>query len=342
LVIVRVPATITKENRQSPRGYISGTTMHSVSTKAYFEDIDFHIVQELLKARESVKICVAWISWNKYSPIFDQLTNRDVIVEVIYNDDFINQKNFHPPSHKTSLYPVKARGSALMHNKFCIVDDSIIITGSFNWSRNARRHFENLVIIENDIKLVKKFIFEYQDLKNYFSDYAQQNKIQCLYQSDDHFRQCRAGSYNLGVLGHESGKYDESLIEVWNVCLLHEHGTFVGEYHENHLHSYLGLKDEPIYDDDLEYDRDAMYSELKQEYQQITDIKNHFLNRSEYPIHAIGVVSILNENEHLEWGEEQEFAIHISWRDMYYRKVVSDIIYDDGYGFISSIINKHR
>ncbi|WP_230845186.1 hypothetical protein, partial [Vibrio harveyi] len=69
--------------------------MYSVRTRAYFEEIDFHIKQELLNARESVKVCVAWISWRKYTPIFNQLTKKGVKVEVIYNDDFINKKNFH-------------------------------------------------------------------------------------------------------------------------------------------------------------------------------------------------------------------------------------------------------
>jgi hypothetical protein len=293
-----------------------------------------------MNAKESVKICVAWINWQNYSPIFDQLTSKEIIVEIIYNDDFINRRNFHAPSHKTTLYPVKARGKALMHNKFCIIDDSIILTGSFNWSENARRHFENIVVIENDLKLVKKFLTEFQDLKNYFSDFAQKNKIQCLYEEDD--RRCRAASYNLGVLGYESGKYDESLIDIWNVCLKHEHGTFLGEYHETHLHAYLGLKDAPDYDQDFEYDKDSMRREINQEFNQINAIRNHFIYRSKYPIHAIGVVSLLNENEHLKWGEQQEFGINIFWRDMYYRKVVPDIIYDDGYGFVHHIISKHR
>ena len=313
--------------------------MRTVSTKAYFEDIGFHIVQELMRARESVKICVAWISWLKYAPIFDQLTRKGIIVEVIYNDDFINKNNFHPPSAETSLYPVSARGNAIMHNKFCIIDDSTILTGSFNWSKNARRHFENIVVIENDLKLVKKFITEYQDLKNYFSDFAQNNKIQCLHY--ENFRRCRSASYNLGVLGHESGKYDDSVIEIWNVCLGHEHGTLLGEYHENHLHTYLGLNDAPDYGDDLEYDKDSMRSEINHEFNQIEEIRNHFISRSKHPIHAIGVVSMLNENEHIEWGEEQKFGINVFWRDMFYRKVVPDIIYDDGYGFINSIINSH-
>jgi len=314
--------------------------MLTVSTKAYFEEIDFHIVQELLRATKSVKICVAWISWNKYSSVFDKLTRRGISVEVIFNDDHINKKNFIPPTHSTILYPVKARGSALMHNKFCIIDDSTIITGSFNWSRNAIRHFENLVVIENDFRLIKSFLTEFQDLKNYFSDYAQQTKIQCLYESEDSGRRCRSASYNLGIMGHENGKYDESLIDVWNICRLHGHCSFLGEYHEQYLQTYLGLKDSPIYDDGYEYDQSTMYDELKQESKQITNIHNHFINRSNHPIHAIGYVSILNQNEHLEWNHEPEFGINIIWRDMFYRKKIPDIIYDD-YGHMSQIINKH-
>ncbi len=253
--------------------------MHTTSTNAYFEDIGFHVVQELMKAKESVKICVAWISWAKYSPVFDRLTQRGIKVEVIYNDDVINRNNFKPPSSLTSLYPVKARSNALMHNKFCIIDDSTLITGSFNWSENARRHFENLVVIENDFKLIKKFLSEFQDLKNYFSDFAQKNKIRCLFH--ENISQCRAASYNLGVLGHESGKYDDSIIGIWNVCLGHEHGTFLGEHHENHLHSYLGLKEVPDDDYDAIYDKNAMLSELDKEFRRIADIRNHFISRNQ-------------------------------------------------------------
>jgi hypothetical protein len=311
-----------------------------VSTNAYFENIGFHIERELTKAKESVKICVAWINWSKYSKIFDLLTRKGIIVEVIYNDDYINTNNFIPPSSSTLLYPVKARGGALMHNKFCIIDDSTLITGSFNWSQSAGRHFENLVVIENDFKLVKKFLTEFIDLKNYFSEFAQKNRIRCHF--FENFSQCRAASFNLGVLGHESGKYDSSLIEIWNVCLHHEHGTFLGEYHENHLHSYLGLKHEIDDERDYVYDKNTMLSELDQEFRQIAEIRHHFISRGNQPIHAFGMVSILNQNEHIEWGEEQEFGINISWRDMYYRKVVPDLLYDDGFGFISSIIDKHR
>jgi len=37
---------------------------------------------------------------------------------------------------------------AHMHNKFCVIDDKIIITGSFNWTASAvDRNNENLTVL---------------------------------------------------------------------------------------------------------------------------------------------------------------------------------------------------
>lgn len=312
-----------------------------ITTKAYFEEIDFHIIQELMKAKESIKICVAWISWSKYSPIFDKLTSRGIKVEVMYNHDDINKKYFHQPNNKTILYAIKGRYLALMHNKFCIIDDSIILTGSFNWSRNARNHFENIVIIKNDFRLIKEFLTEYRDLISYFYNYSSQPKVKCAYEYDN-YKQCGCNSYNLGVMGHESGRYDESLISIWNICLRHEHTTLLGEYHEQYLQTYLGLRDAPIYDDGTTYDKNTMHEEINQEFNQINEIYNHFLHRNPHQIHAVGYVSLLNENEHLEWGHEQEYGIKIFWRDMCYRKIIPETINDDYDWIINKIINTHQ
>jgi cardiolipin hydrolase len=46
-----------------------------------------------------------------------------------------------------------------MHNKFAIIDELVLVTGSFNWTDNAvKSNKENLVIMDN-----KKFILDYQN-----------------------------------------------------------------------------------------------------------------------------------------------------------------------------------
>ncbi|PHP91278.1 hypothetical protein CBF17_024185, partial [Pantoea agglomerans] len=51
-----------------------------------------------------------------------------------------------------------------MHHNFCIIDDATLITGSYNWSSSAAYHYENIVIIKNDFKLIRQFKHEFTDL----------------------------------------------------------------------------------------------------------------------------------------------------------------------------------
>ncbi len=58
--------------------------------------------------------------------------------------------------------PVKViSGKGLMHNKFCVIDGAVVITGSFNWTRRAdTENDENLLIINSEeiaAKYKKKF-----------------------------------------------------------------------------------------------------------------------------------------------------------------------------------------
>lgn len=312
----------------------------AISNISHFEDIGFHLKNELRKAKHSVKICVAWISWSDYNQVFNDLARKGVKVEILYNDDYLNKRNFISHDYEVRLYPVRARFGSLMHNKFCIIDNKIIITGSFNWSRKAYSHFENIVIIKNDFKLAKSFLHEFEDLKNYFYDYSQQKKILCGSFEDTN---CRSSSFNLGILGAESGLYEESLVDIWNVCLRHAHITFLGEQHEQHLHSYLWLKIEEWDNFNESYDMEAMLDDFQNERNQIKSIQNYLEDRNGYSIkiHAIGFIKLENPNEHIEWGEDPQYIVDIVWRDMYYRKSIPDIMYN-GFYDIDCIVRRHH
>ena len=56
----------------------------------------------------------------------------------------------------------------LMHNKFAVIDNSVVITGSFNWSNQAVNYNqENILIIENKI-LAERYSNEFNKLWNKF------------------------------------------------------------------------------------------------------------------------------------------------------------------------------
>jgi len=57
------------------------------------------------------------------------------------------------------------RHYAIMHDKYLIVDDSTVETGSFNYTANAEKHnAENVIVIRNNKKLAKEFINNWQKL----------------------------------------------------------------------------------------------------------------------------------------------------------------------------------
>ena len=53
-------------------------------------------------------------------------------------------------------------GKGLMHNKFCVIDDKTLITGSYNWTNSADlMNDENVVIIESE-KIARVFRVQFE------------------------------------------------------------------------------------------------------------------------------------------------------------------------------------
>jgi hypothetical protein len=57
-----------------------------------------------------------------------------------------------------------------MHNKSFIIDNSILITGSYNWTRKAKSNHENILVIEDEENLILDFNQEFDKIINkYFN-----------------------------------------------------------------------------------------------------------------------------------------------------------------------------
>jgi hypothetical protein len=56
----------------------------------------------------------------------------------------------------------KRKKSAIMHNKFCVIDGATVITGSYNWSKQAQENWENITIIGDHPELARQFLLEFE------------------------------------------------------------------------------------------------------------------------------------------------------------------------------------
>src|SRR5690606_40429761 len=67
-----------------------------------------------------------------------------------------------------------------MHNKFCIVDDFAVITGSYNWTFKARLNDENIIIIKNQPTVISQFNNKVESIKPQYGFAIKGNEVQLL------------------------------------------------------------------------------------------------------------------------------------------------------------------
>ena len=119
-------------------------------TQAYFSQIKNTIIQYINTSVSDIYIAVAWFTHRDLFQAVISALDRRVRVSIILIDDIIN---CGPNGLDFSFY-INKGGSIrfmdtrklLMHNKFCLFDNSILVTGSYNWTYSAElRNAENII-----------------------------------------------------------------------------------------------------------------------------------------------------------------------------------------------------
>lgn len=77
--------------------------------------------------------------------------DRGIQVLVVFESSQISQYSEYQKLSDYGISAKKDSNPSLMHNKVMIVDGHIVITGSYNWSKNAEeRNNENLIVIKSE------------------------------------------------------------------------------------------------------------------------------------------------------------------------------------------------
>ncbi|AXP38533.1 TPA: phospholipase D-like domain-containing protein [Haemophilus influenzae] len=144
-------------------------------TEALFSNIAARISTELSQAESSIYIAVAWLTNRDLFDILVYKAKSGVTVQLLLSNDEINQNSVLDFSclkiGNSVAYLVGDGKSDLMHNKFCVIDRCVVITGSYNWSYKAEKNnHENIVITTNDFELADQFIIQFKKIRdNYFA-----------------------------------------------------------------------------------------------------------------------------------------------------------------------------
>lgn len=135
-----------------------------VVNQAHFENIQNQILKALNDAKVSIRVVMAWFTNEK---LFNKLLEKHsegLDVQVAIYDDGVNKK--HGVDVTQLPYKLIKRGQrgGLMHDKFCVIDNQVVITGSYNWTDNAEFRNDENITVEKDPDQATKFSVEYRRL----------------------------------------------------------------------------------------------------------------------------------------------------------------------------------
>lgn len=118
------------------------------------------IVNAIEGAKESIYVMAYYIT---QPPIVDALIKAHVAgvkVEIVMDRTQEKSRYSGLPQLKKSGIPcyIDTKGIRIQHNKVMIIDNELLLTGSYNWSRSAEiRNAENLLFIKHSPLLITKY-----------------------------------------------------------------------------------------------------------------------------------------------------------------------------------------
>lgn len=139
---------------------------------AYFSDIHKVIIQNIKNAKKMILIAVAWFSDKDiYNALLEKKQKSNIQIRIILANHEFNKKghlNFSDLIQEGVIIDFIGENgdnkTRLMHNKFCLIDDDIVINGSFNWSYKARFNDENIIITKGDYLLFNQFYDKFNSI----------------------------------------------------------------------------------------------------------------------------------------------------------------------------------
>ncbi|TNV76500.1 hypothetical protein FGO68_gene16806 [Halteria grandinella] len=124
------------------------------------------IVQYLSKATKSLKICVFNITNDRLANAIADAHKRGVQVRLISDDECMHNPGSDVSWLSSQGVPIRTDDNEQnhMHNKFAIIDDTHLITGSFNWTVQAgKSNQENVLVVDNPY-YIEKYNTEFENL----------------------------------------------------------------------------------------------------------------------------------------------------------------------------------
>jgi hypothetical protein len=142
----------------------------NIASKSYActsgKDIQTGILNELHGAQSSIFAAVAWFTDQDLLDMLLAKTALGLDVKLVIADNEENQKlNFESLIDAgAELKRVKGNGFGMMHQKYCVIDEKLAITGSYNWTNNAKSNNSENAVFSTENGVIKPLLDNFKVL----------------------------------------------------------------------------------------------------------------------------------------------------------------------------------
>ncbi len=113
----------------------------------------------LRRAKATVDACVFTVTDDRLADALIATHRRGVVVRLITDDAKADDLGSDASRIEAAGIPVRVDRSPFhMHHKFAVADGSLVLTGSYNWTRGAAVENEENLCVLNDPRIVLPFV----------------------------------------------------------------------------------------------------------------------------------------------------------------------------------------
>ena len=130
-----------------------------------------YLVEMLRTCKISLNVAIFSLTRDNFAKAIIEAYNRVIKVRVIADDECV--KNYGSDIYQLASVGIacKTDNSAQfhMHNKYAIIDESVIVTGSFNWTTQAINNNQENLLFYEDKELASQYLKEFDKLWGEFT-----------------------------------------------------------------------------------------------------------------------------------------------------------------------------
>tara|TARA_B110000858_G_scaffold58851_1_gene68549 strand:+ start:238 stop:657 length:420 start_codon:yes stop_codon:yes gene_type:complete len=136
--------------------------IHKGNIKVYFKNASIlRAICRSIRSADKIRGCVAWVTNPKILTALEEVDSEIIMTRA--------KCNHWKRSIKVKfLGKGRGRKKVLLHHKFAVGfrkgQPAFVITGSYNWTKSASRHYENITIMD-DPDIAEGFYEEFCRLK---------------------------------------------------------------------------------------------------------------------------------------------------------------------------------